>query len=164
MTGYDLQLHLRYRNSIWNKETETKYCSCTKMFYVTRDFYRFLHRGWAKFSPAKQSNFTEKGVWRRQDLIKKSSTFQGPKQNLIYICWRWAVLPFVDQTFRRAFQHLFNIVRVMLTLLHPVWDIRFLPKSFIYHSNITRSEVAKTARLTYLKMEVLHTGEEPCKN
>ena len=32
MTGYDLQLHLRYRNSIWNKGTEIKYCSCTKIF------------------------------------------------------------------------------------------------------------------------------------
>ena len=32
MTGYDLQLHLRYRNSIKNKETKLRYCSCTKMF------------------------------------------------------------------------------------------------------------------------------------
>ena len=33
MIGYDLQLHLRYRNSTqWNKETEIKYCSYTKMF------------------------------------------------------------------------------------------------------------------------------------
>ena len=32
MTGYDLQLHLRYRKSIWNKETEIRYCSWTKMF------------------------------------------------------------------------------------------------------------------------------------
>ena len=32
MTGYDLQLHLRYRNRIWNKDTEIKYCSSTKMF------------------------------------------------------------------------------------------------------------------------------------
>ena len=30
-TGYDLKLHLRYRNSIWNKKTEIKYCLCTKM-------------------------------------------------------------------------------------------------------------------------------------
>ena len=32
MTGYDLQLHLRYRNSIKNKETKLRYCSCSKMF------------------------------------------------------------------------------------------------------------------------------------
>ena len=32
MTGYDLQLHLRHRNSISNKVTEVRYCSCTKMF------------------------------------------------------------------------------------------------------------------------------------
>ena len=27
-----LQLHLKYRNSIWNKETEIKYCSCVRIF------------------------------------------------------------------------------------------------------------------------------------
>ena len=32
MTGYDLQLHLRYRNSIWNKGTEIIYCWRTKIF------------------------------------------------------------------------------------------------------------------------------------
>ena len=33
MTGYDLQLHLRYKNCISNKEKlEIKYCSNTKMF------------------------------------------------------------------------------------------------------------------------------------
>ena len=33
MIWYNLQLHLRYRNSTqWNKETEIKYCSYTKMF------------------------------------------------------------------------------------------------------------------------------------
>ena len=30
MTGYDLQLHLRYRNNIQNKETEVRYCSCSE--------------------------------------------------------------------------------------------------------------------------------------
>ena len=38
MTGYDLQLHLRYRNSIWNKETEIKYCLCTKCFTLPVSF------------------------------------------------------------------------------------------------------------------------------
>ena len=32
MTEYDLQLHLRYRNSIENKEKKRRYCSCSKMF------------------------------------------------------------------------------------------------------------------------------------
>ena len=32
ITGYDLQLHLTYRNRIENKETEVRYCSCIKMF------------------------------------------------------------------------------------------------------------------------------------
>ena len=34
MTGYDLQLHLKYRNNIWNKGTEIKYCLCTRMFFM----------------------------------------------------------------------------------------------------------------------------------
>ena len=34
MTEYDLQLHLRYRNSIWNKETEIKYCPRTKNVFT----------------------------------------------------------------------------------------------------------------------------------
>ena len=52
-TGYDLQLHLRYRNSIWNKETEINIIHAQKCLYVTRKFYRFLHQRWAKFSSAK---------------------------------------------------------------------------------------------------------------
>ena len=32
MTGYDLQFHLRYGNTIWNRETEIKYRSCKKRF------------------------------------------------------------------------------------------------------------------------------------
>ena len=28
---FSVLLHLRYRKSIWNKETEIKYCSCTKI-------------------------------------------------------------------------------------------------------------------------------------
>ena len=40
MIGYDLQLHLRYRNSIWNlkKKTEIKYCLCTKCFTLPISF------------------------------------------------------------------------------------------------------------------------------
>ena len=32
ITGYDLQLHLKYRNNIWNKKAKRQYCLCTKMF------------------------------------------------------------------------------------------------------------------------------------
>ena len=32
MTGYDLQLHLKYRNNIWNKKPKIQYCLCTKFF------------------------------------------------------------------------------------------------------------------------------------
>ena len=54
-----------------------------KCFYVTREFYRFLHRGWAKFSSVKWSNFNlqRKVVWRRQGcefqgLFNTTSTIQ----------------------------------------------------------------------------------------
>ena len=47
-----------YRNSIRNKETEIKYCLYKKRcFYVTHEFYRFLHHGWANFSTAKNLIF-----------------------------------------------------------------------------------------------------------
>ena len=32
VTGHSLQLHLRYRNCIWNKGKEIKHCFCRKMF------------------------------------------------------------------------------------------------------------------------------------
>ena len=63
MTGYDLQLHLTYRNNFWNKETEIKYfVHAQKFFYIAREFYRFLHQGRAKFSglTAKQSYLQKK--------------------------------------------------------------------------------------------------------
>ena len=45
MTAYDLQMNLRYRNSISNKETEINTVYPQKCYYRTREFYRFLHRG-----------------------------------------------------------------------------------------------------------------------
>ena len=62
MTGYDLELHLRYRNSIWNKETEIKYCSFTKMFLRYRWVLRFLPREWAKVSSPKKFLILQKKV------------------------------------------------------------------------------------------------------
>ena len=60
-------------NCIWGTEIafETKkqkynIVHSQKCFYVTGEFYRFLPRGWAKVSTAKNSNFTEKGVRCRQ--------------------------------------------------------------------------------------------------
>ena len=39
------------QNSIWNKETEINYCSCTKMFSCYPWVLQVLiHKGWAKFS------------------------------------------------------------------------------------------------------------------
>ena len=50
----DLQLHLRYKSSIWNKETKINIVHTQNCFYVTPEFYRFLHLGWIKFSPFPQ--------------------------------------------------------------------------------------------------------------
>ena len=61
-----LQLHLTYWNSIQNKETKIIYCSCTKIFSRYLWVLRFLNQGWAKFSSAKKSNFTENCVGHRQ--------------------------------------------------------------------------------------------------
>ena len=47
VTGYDLQLHLKNKISFMHKK------KLYPGFYVTREFYRFLDRGWAKFSSAK---------------------------------------------------------------------------------------------------------------
>ena len=56
MIGYDLQLHLRYKNSIWKKETEIQYNIVYAQKYLSypiHEFYRLLYQGWAKFSLAK---------------------------------------------------------------------------------------------------------------
>ena len=50
------QLHLRYRNSIWKKETEIQYNIVYAQKYLSypiHEFYRLLYQGWAKFSLAK---------------------------------------------------------------------------------------------------------------
>ena len=65
MTAYDLQLHLRYRNRIWNciwgteiefekkKKQKLNIVYAQKCSCITHEFYTFFHRGWAKFSSAK---------------------------------------------------------------------------------------------------------------
>ena len=50
----DLQLHLRYKSSIWNKKTKINIVHTQNCFYVTPEFYRFLHLGWTKLSPFPQ--------------------------------------------------------------------------------------------------------------
>ena len=103
-------------NCIWGTEiafeiTEQKYniVYAQKCFYVISEFYSFLHQGWANFSVAKKSNFTENCVGRRQGsefrgiqyLIKKLITFQGLQPN--------------SRTFKTTtkIQDLFKIVRTM---------------------------------------------------
>ena len=91
MTGYDLQLHLRYRNSSWNKETEIKYFSRTKNNVFT------LPVSFTGSNTEDEPNFPEQNNLILQikifgidkvvnfkdfeDLIKKWSAFEGPKPN-----------------------------------------------------------------------------------
>ena len=71
MTGYDLQLHLRYRNSIKNKETELRHCSCTKMFLDKVVNFRDFSR------PNKEiKTVLFKNINRIQGLFKTTTTFQ----------------------------------------------------------------------------------------
>ena len=51
MTEYDLQLHLRDRNSIWNKETEIKYLTQRMSQIFLGKIILF---------------YTEKRIWRGQ--------------------------------------------------------------------------------------------------
>ena len=80
-----LGMHQRYRNSIWNKETK-KNCSCTKMFLLYLSVLQFLTASMSQIFLGKIMLFYKKGclaltrLWisrNFQDLIKKSSTFQG---------------------------------------------------------------------------------------
>ena len=77
MSGYDLQLHLRYRNSIWNKETEIKCCSYTKMFLSYPWGLQVLTPRASPIFLAKIN--LQKMVWISktfQDLIKKQVLFK----------------------------------------------------------------------------------------
>ena len=80
-----LGMHLRYRNSIWNKETK-KNRSCTKMFLLYLWVLPVLTARMSQIFLGKIMLFYKKGclaltrLWisrNFQDLIKKSSTFQG---------------------------------------------------------------------------------------
>ena len=76
MTGYDLQLHLRYKNCISNKEKlEIKYCSNTKMF-LSYPYVLFVLtlRNYSEpdFPQSKSLIWQKTGVWRTQ-----GSEFQG---------------------------------------------------------------------------------------
>ena len=62
VTGYNLQLHLRYRNSIWNKEKEIKQCSCRKMFLCYSRVLQVISPRMSQIFLGEKYNFTETGV------------------------------------------------------------------------------------------------------
>ena len=87
----DLQFHLRYRNSIWNKETEIKYCSFSKnnVFTLPVSFTGSYTEDEPNF-PHQNNLILQKKVFGIDKVVnfkdfsrpnKKSSTFQGPKPN-----------------------------------------------------------------------------------
>ena len=81
MTGYELQLYLRYRNSIWNKETEKKYCSSRNVLTIPVSCTGSYIEDEPNFPWQKKSHFTGKGVLRRQGcefqgLFKTTSKIQ----------------------------------------------------------------------------------------
>ena len=110
MTGYDLQLYLRYRNSIWNKETEIKCCSYTKMFLsypwglqvlTPRASPIFLAKINLQKMVSGVNNFVNFKDFSRSN--KETSTFQGPKG--------------IQGLFKTTtkIEYLFKSVRTMLT-------------------------------------------------
>ena len=67
MTGYDLQLHLRYRNSISNKETEIKYCPRTKnVFTLLVSFIGSYIEDEQDFPRRNNLILQKTGVWHSQ--------------------------------------------------------------------------------------------------
>ena len=84
MTEYDLQLHLRYGNSIWNKETEIKIniVHVQKWFYVNGEFYRFLHEDEPSF-PLQNNPSLQKKV-SGVDKVVNFKYFSRPTEGIKY--------------------------------------------------------------------------------
>ena len=86
MTGYDLQLHLRYRNNIQNKETEVRYCSCSEDFSTPNKEIKYFSWTLTEFKdfsrkPLKFKTFSRLyepwnayGVWR---CVRVKKTWGG---------------------------------------------------------------------------------------
>ena len=84
MTGYELQLHLRYRNSIWNKETEIKIniFHVQTWFYVNGEFYRFLHEDEPNFPL--QNNLSLQKKVSGVDKVVNFKYFSRPTEGIKY--------------------------------------------------------------------------------
>ena len=146
MTGYNLQLHLRYSSSI------LKYRNRNNIFSRTKTFLRYL---WVLqvLTPRMSQIFLGKIIsfnikrclaWTRlwisrtfQDLTKKSSTFKWPKQN--------------SRTFNRTskIQDLFKIVRTCLHLYSRP-SIKSVPVSTFNIKSMSR--LWETTTFTFVKI------------
>ena len=84
MTEYDLQLHLRYGNSIWTKETEIKIniVHVQKWFYVNGEFYRFLHEDEPNFPL--QNNLSLQKKVSGVDKVVNFKYFSRPTEGIKY--------------------------------------------------------------------------------
>ena len=110
MTGSDLQLLPRYRNSIWTKETEIKYCSNTKMFLRYTSFIVSYTENEPNFTQRNNLIWQKTGVWHWQ-----GSEFQWPFKACYWnqVCFK--DLNRIQGLFKTTtkIQDLFKIVRTM---------------------------------------------------
>ena len=74
-------LHLRYRDSIWNKETKVRYCSCTKMFLNKAVNFKDFSRPYKeiKYFSKTLTKFKKfsRQILKIQDLFKIVQTMKG---------------------------------------------------------------------------------------
>ena len=126
-------------NCIWGTEIafETKkqkrsIVHAQKCFNSTRELYRFLHRGWAEFPLAKKSNFTGKGVLRRQGC-----EFQGLFKTTSKI------------------QDLFKIVRTMKT---QVWTRQSLQWRLNF-TRVNRNDADASTNAMWKLLGIMHDAQ-----
>ena len=110
MTGSDLQLLPKYRNSIWTKETEIKYCSNTKMFLRYTSFIVSYTENEPNFTQRNNLIWQKTGVWHWQ-----GSEFQWPFKACYWnqVCFK--DLNRIQGLFKTTtkIQDLFKIVQTM---------------------------------------------------
>ena len=112
VTGYAVLLHLRYRNSMWNKETEIKYCLRTKICLRYPWFLQVLRLRMSQFFLGKIIVLHRKIC--DVDSVVNSKDFSRAKKEIKYFS---RTLTEFDDISRR--------LRTMGDLLQaPYWSVR----------------------------------------
>ena len=122
MTGYDLQLHLRYRIAFGIKKQKSNIVHA----HITREFHRFLHQRWAKF-PRQNNHILQKMMAG----VEKEVNFKDvsrPNKEMKYFSknHNWIQGLFKTNT---KFKDLFKIVRTMSIYTGPKIQKRYNTKS-----------------------------------